>query len=78
MNLTDGREAQMGLAMPPHAYMEEKLIALQRRAEASLSNKLTKVAELYELDVLSAEDAIKAATTAIRQHEKVQGQIECE
>jgi hypothetical protein len=48
----------------------EMQFAEQNRRLNSMSSKLNKVAELFELDVLSEEEALKACKVIIGQHAK--------
>lgn len=41
--------------------------------ERSISNKMMMVAELFEVDVLNEEEALKACKVIIGQHAKVRG-----
>jgi hypothetical protein len=62
-----------GLAHPRDQQLKihHQLAAAEERMRNSLSNKLNKIAELFEADVLSEEDALKACQTAIGQHARV-------
>jgi hypothetical protein len=43
--------------------------------DKSMKNKLSKIAELFEMDVLSEEDALKACKTVIQQHAKAKEKV---
>lgn len=50
--------------------------AVECEERSSMKTKLIRIAELFEMDVLSEEDALKACKTVIKQHAKVQGMKE--
>jgi hypothetical protein len=41
-----------------------------------MKNKLVKIADLFEMDVLSENEALKAFSVVIQQHAKTQGKLE--
>jgi hypothetical protein len=50
--------------------LERKAKELDAKEAVSMRNKLGRIAELFEMDVLSEDDALKACKTVIQQHAK--------
>lgn len=65
------RNNQRSLGIP----MTESDFKMPKVEDKSMKNKLSKIAELFEMDVLSEEDALKACNTVIQQHAKVKDQV---
>lgn len=64
------------IAYEPNNQFKKQLeiqFAEQNKRLNSMSNKLSKVAEIFELDIINEEEALKVCKVIIGQHAKKQG-----
>lgn len=65
------RTLPLGDALRQQGYIGDRLPSITYQTKPTMINKLTMIAELFELDIIGEDEALKACKTVIGQHAKV-------